>query len=202
MRKTWSILAALAWLGAALQVAQAQVPSAAAPGDHVLGKADAPITIIEYASLTCPHCAAFDVQTLPEIRQKWIDPGRAKLVFRDFPLDGLALRAAVLARCGPPERYFNHVDFLFKDQANWAHMPDTNQALQRVASLGGLGKAQSDACLADEKLSDAVAASRMTAQKQYGVNSTPTFFINGKKVTGDQPYAEFEKVLNAALAAR
>lgn len=197
MRRMSLMLAAPALLGAALQLAQADTPTAA-PGDKVLGKADAPITIIEYASMTCPHCAAFDIQTLPQIRSNWIDTGRAKLVFRDFPLDGLALRAAMLTHCGPPERYFTHVDFLFKDQTNWAHMSDTNQAMQRAASLGGLDKAQSDRCLADVKLSDAVAASRLTAEKQYGVTSTPTFFINGTKVTGDQPYAEFDKVLTAA----
>src|SRR5216683_4062242 len=108
MHKFWLTVAALCVLAPVLgsgAARGAEAPSVT-PKDRVLGQADAPVTIIEYASLTCPHCAAFDRDTLPKIRQNWIDTGKAKLVYRDFPLDGWALRAAMVARCAPPERYF------------------------------------------------------------------------------------------------
>lgn len=189
--------------------AYAQAPNAtssAAPTigleDRALGKADAPISIVEYASLTCPHCAAFDVETLPKIKQQWIDTGKARLAYRHYPLDKLALQAAVLTRCVPPQRFFGFVDFLFKDQTNWAHMPDATQGIERAASLGGLTRAQADACLKDNRVTDYVVGERLTAEKQYGVRATPTFFINGARIVGDQPYPEFEKALNAALTRR
>jgi protein-disulfide isomerase len=195
MRKIWLVLAAL-FLAPAIAVA-ADTPTVA-PSDHVLGKADAPITIFEYASLTCPHCAAFDQETLPKIKESWIDTGKAKLVFRDFPLDGEALRAAMVARCAPPERYFGFIDALFRTQESWALSKDLNAALGRIAKLGGMSQEKVDACLKNDKLADEIVAERAVAEKQYGIDSTPTFFINGTKLVGDQPYSEFEKALKAA----
>jgi protein-disulfide isomerase len=182
-------------------------PPGPLPGEPVLGKADAPLTIIEYASLTCPHCARFATQTLPKLKQEWIDTGKAKLVFRDFPLDGLALRAAVLTHCVPPERYLDVVDRLFREQQNWIVLGD--KALSRVASLGGLSEAEAQDCLADNTRSEAVAAARATAQSEYGVDSTPTLFIDGLKVGGAYPYADpaykdrdFKSALATALAQK
>jgi protein-disulfide isomerase len=172
---------------------------ALAPDDHVLGKPDAPITIVEYASLTCPHCAEFDRDTLPKIKEKWIDTGKAKLVFRDFPLDGLALRAAVVARCAPPDRYFGYIDILFHSQRNWATANDPIQALSRIARLGGMSDQQFQSCINNAELQRAVAASRQTAEKEYGVESTPTFFINGTMMkAGARPFEEFDQALTAA----
>jgi protein-disulfide isomerase len=162
-----------------------KTPPGPMPGEPVLGRADAPLTIIEYASLTCPHCAAFDTQTLPKIRQDWIDTGKARLVFRDFPLDGVALHAAVLTHCVPAERYFGFVDALFREQRNWAAASDP---YAQIASLGGLTQAEADACFVDPKRSEAVAAVRATAEKEYGVDSTPTFFIGRMKIAGAYPY--------------
>jgi protein-disulfide isomerase len=200
MHKFWLTVATLCLLAPVLGGAAqgAEAPSQT-PKDRVLGKADAPITIIEYASLTCPHCAAFERETLPKIKENWIDTGKAKLIYRDFPLDGWALRAAMVARCAPPERYFGFIEALFDNQNTWARANNPEQALGRIAKLGGISEDKFQSCIKDEKLADAVSASRVVAEHEYGVESTPTFFVNGTKLVGEQSYADFEKALNAAL---
>jgi len=167
------------------------------PGDMVLGKADAPITIIEYASLTCPHCADFEVHTWPQLRKDWIDTGKAKYVFRDFPLDGLALRAAILARCAPPERFYPFIEALYSNQMLWATSDDPMAALQRIGLMGGVPASKFQACEADPAMQQKVVASRQ-AGESAGVEATPTFFINGNKITGALPYDDFQKALAAA----
>src|SRR4051794_20985816 len=152
--------------------------------DRVLGKADAPVTIIEYASLTCPHCAAFEKDILPRIKSEWIDTGKAKLVFRDFPLDGSALKAAIVARCAPPERFYGFIGVLFAQQGSWGLAQDPVPGISRIAKLGGMGEDQVQACLKNDALQNKVLAGRLAAEQQYQVESTPTFFINGKKVVG------------------
>jgi len=203
MRNIWLFLAALILSapilgGAPPALAQEQTPQQT-PEDRVLGKADAPITIFEYASLTCPHCAAFDRETLPKVKENWIDTGKAKLIFRDFPLDGLALRAAMLARCAPPDRFYGFIDTLFQSQQTWEHAKDPMEALEHIARLGGMTEEQFKSCMKNEQVSNAVVGSETLAQKEYGVNSTPTFFINGTKIEGAQPYDAFDKALTAAL---
>lgn len=169
------------------------------PDDHILGKKNAPITIFEYASLTCPHCAAFATDTLPKVTKDWIDTGKAKLVYRDYPLDQSAVLAATIARCFPENRYFPFIETLFQNQREWAmgNEADTKTALARIAKLGGMSQQQFDACASNQKISDAVLNTRLVGQNQYGIDSTPTFFINGKKVVGDVSYDEFVKYLNA-----
>jgi len=172
------------------------------PDDRILGKPDAPITIVEYASRTCRHCAAFARATLPKIKAEWIDPGKAKLVFRDFPLDGSAVKASVLARCAPPEKFYGFIDVLFSSQESWARNPDPTPGLARIAKLGGMSEDQFNACMADNALQDKVLASRLTAEKEYKVESTPTFFINGTKLTGALPYEQFDEALKKAASAQ
>jgi protein-disulfide isomerase len=199
MHKFWLAVAAFCVLAPILGgPAQGAETPAVTPQDYVLGKADAPVTIIEYASLTCPHCAAFERETLPKIKENWIDTGKAKLVFRDFPLDGWALRAAMVARCAPPERYFGFIDALFQSQDVWARAAKPQAALGRLAKLGGISDDKFQSCMKDDKLADTVAAERLAAEKQYGVESTPTFFVNGVKLVGEQSYADFDKALTAA----
>ena len=171
--------------------------------DHILGNKNAPITIFEYASLTCPHCAAFASGTLPKLQKDWIDTGKAKLVYRDFPLDRSAVVAATIARCFPAERYFPFIETLFQAQREWIQGSEaaTKTALARIAKLGGMSQAQFDSCAADQKISDAVMNSRLVGQNQYGIDSTPTFFVNGTKVTGALPYDEFVKYLEAKSGA-
>jgi protein-disulfide isomerase len=196
----------LAWAAALLgggttALGQTSVP-ATTVDDRVLGKADAPITIFEYASLTCPHCAAFATGTMPQLEEAWIKTGKAKLVFRDYPLDKLALTAAIVARCVPADRFFGLIKVLFADQPSWGRMSDADQSLERVRNFAGLTKEQADACVKDTKLSDFVLGEHLTAKDQYGVSATPTFFINGEKVVGERDYPDFEKLLLQAAPSK
>lgn len=158
--------------------------AAVVAGDFVLGDAKAPVTMIEYASLTCPHCANFHNNILPALENDYIKTGKVKLVFRDFPLDGVALRAAALARCAGPDRYHGFVKVLFRSQAEWATNPNPMTGLERVAKLGGIDEAKFAACVRDEKLLDQILATRQEAERAFQVNSTPTFIIQGRKYTG------------------
>jgi protein-disulfide isomerase len=204
MREIWFSLVVVLSLGGALPAAAQGTPGAdtkqlaVQPGDRILGKADAPITIIEYASLTCPHCAHFDVDVLPKLKEKWIDTGKAKLVLRDFPLDEPALRAAMVARCAPPERFYPLVDTFFAQQEQWATTRDYRAALEKLAKLGGISNKEFAACISDKKLEDQVAQSRLTASQQLGVDATPTFFINGKKFDGAPTVEAFDQALSGA----
>jgi protein-disulfide isomerase len=207
MREIWFSLVVVLSLGGALPAAAQGTPGtdaakqlAVQPGDRVLGKADAPITIIEYASLTCPHCAHFEVDVLPKLKAKWIDTGKAKLVLRDFPLDEPALRAAMVARCAPPERFYPLVDTFFAQQEQWATTREYRAALEKLAKLGGISNKEFAACISDKKLEDQVAQSRLTAAQQLGVDATPTFFINGKKFDGAPTLEAFDQALSGVAA--
>jgi protein-disulfide isomerase len=199
MHKFWLAVAAFCMLAPIVGgVAQGAETPSVTPQDHVLGKADAPVTIIEYASLTCPHCAAFDRDTLPKIKENWIDTGKAKLVFRIFPLNKIDVRAAVVANCVPPDRYFSFIDELFRSQDTWARAGDPVKAVANTGRLAGAGGDKIKSCLADKTMEDDVINVGYKAQQAYGVESTPTFFINGTKLVGEASYADFEKALTAA----
>jgi protein-disulfide isomerase len=209
MREIWfSLLIVLSLAGTSPAIAQ--TPPKPAPGggealalkpdDRILGKPDAPITIIEYASLTCPHCAHFEVDVLPKLKQKWIDTGKAKLVLRDFPLDALALAAATVARCVPAEKFYPLVDTFFAQQEQWAAAHEPRGALEKLAKLAGVGDKQFKTCTEDKKLEDQVVQSRLTAAQQLGVNSTPSFFINGQKFEGAPTFEAFDQLLSGLAA--
>jgi protein-disulfide isomerase len=166
--------------------------------DNILGDVDAPITIIEYSSLTCPHCAQFHKDTLPEVKENWIDTGKARIVYRHFPLDGLALRAAMVANCIEGERYFTFLDALFHGQKLWAQASDPVQALSQVAALAGLNGERFEACIADEEEANAILERRKHGEATYDIGSTPTFIINGRKVSGALDYEAFSKILEEA----
>jgi protein-disulfide isomerase len=209
MREIWfALLAVIGLSGAVPALAQAPKPDpakaagllAVGPQDRVLGKPDAPITIVEYASLTCPHCAHFAEDVLPKLKQKWIDTGKAKLVLRDFPLDEPALRAAMLARCAPPERFYPLVETLFETQEKWVLAKDWRSALEKTARLAAIGKKEFDACMANKAMEDRVAQSRLTAANQLGVDSTPTFFVNGTKFEGAPTEQAFDQLLSGLAA--
>jgi protein-disulfide isomerase len=203
MRHIWWVAAVVVLAFSGLARAADPAPTLSAD-DVILGKADAPITIFEYASLTCPHCAEFDAETLPKVKEQWLDTGKAKLVFRDFPLDKYALKAAMVARCAPPERFFAFIDVLFHTQVSWATAGSDDgvtQALSKIARLGGISEDKFNSCIDDQALKDRISGEELAASKEYGVNSTPTFFINGKKVVGALPYDDFAKALTAAQAS-
>jgi protein-disulfide isomerase len=181
-------------------LADARAGLAVAKDDRILGKPDAPITIVEYASLTCPHCAHFANEVLPELKRKWIDTGKAKLVLRDFPLDEPALRAAMIARCAPPDRYYAYIDTFFAAQDKWVMARDYREALARLVKLGGMSQDEFDKCLNNTALENKIVEERLVASKELDVNSTPTFFINGTKFTGAPTIEEFDKVLSGLAA--
>jgi protein-disulfide isomerase len=178
-----------------------EVLAAAEPaGDEmVLGDADAPVTIIEYASLTCGHCARFHAETLPDLKAAYIGTGKARLVYRDYPLDELAMRAAMLAHCSGKDRYFGFLDMLFRTQSTWARDEQPLQALSRVSKMGGLGEKDFERCLADEAVANTVLTSRLEGQRAFAIESTPTFIINGRKYPGAMPFEEFESILRPLL---
>ena len=167
--------------------------------DMVVGRNDAPVTIIEYFSLSCSHCAAFHADTFPKIKKTYIDTGKARLVYRDFPLGGLALAAALMARCAGPKRYFGFISLLFRNQKKWAQSKNPRAALARIALFGGMGEKEFDACLKNEPLMNAIRSQREAGVKEHGVDSTPTFMIEGTKVSGAYPYDHFKKIIDEAL---
>jgi protein-disulfide isomerase len=175
-----------------------------APGpleDIVLGKPDAPITIVEYASMTCPHCAQFHTAVLPQLKTKYIDYGQAKLILREFPLDGLAVAAFMLARCAGPGRYYPMVGALFETQGTWA-VPgaEGKEKLLVIARQAGFSKEKFDQCLADKELFNKIVAVRQRANEKFQVDSTPSFFVNGKRMKGDHQLKDFDEALAAAGA--
>lgn len=159
--------------------ARAQADLSVAIAERSIGKADAPVTILEFASFTCPHCARFHHEMLPRLRSEFIDTGKARLVFIDLPNDGLALRASMLSHCAPPERYFTLVSTLLQTQATWIQASDQVQALGQVAKLAGMSESQIQACLMDSKLQDALLERRLAAARQWKLTGTPTFILNG-----------------------
>ncbi len=154
-------------------------------GDKALGKEDAPVTIIEYASMTCGHCKNFHEKTLPEIKKNYIETGKVRLIFREFPFDPRATAAFMLARCAPDEQYFPMIDVLFQQQSAWTRAEDPVAEFGNIARLAGFTQEQVTGCLQNQEVLDSVMAVQKRAADDYGVNSTPTFFINGKKYEGD-----------------
>lgn len=170
--------------------------------DYVMGKADAPVTMIEFASFTCPHCAAFTKETLPQIEKDYIDSGKVKLVFRQFPLNGLDLRAGMMARCAPREQYFNITKALFQTQETWATAKDPLGALAQIGGMAGLARDKFDACLADNSIADTIVNGMKGAQDAYQINATPTFVVEGEKVEGAAAYDTFKALFDRKLAEK
>jgi protein-disulfide isomerase len=146
-------------------------------GDHVLGKPDAPNTLIDYASFTCPFCAQFYIAVMPTLRKEWIDTGKLRLIHRHFPMDVVATRASQLAECAGPERFFERVDLLFRSQVEWLTAGDPQAEMVRVLAKDGLTADLAQACFADDKALDKVLADVQSGQA-LGVRQTPTLFIN------------------------
>jgi protein-disulfide isomerase len=170
-----------------------------AADDFVMGKADAPVTLVEYASLTCPHCASFHTTVLPIIKKDYIDKGLVRLVYRDFPLDNLALTGSVIARCAGRDRYFGFIDALFSGQESWARDQNPVAAMSRIARLGGMSQEEFSACLKNKEITDAVLKQRLEADQKYQVRSTPTVLVNGEKYAGGLTIEQFRAVVAPKL---
>jgi len=167
--------------------------------DLVLGNADAPITVVEYASMTCGHCAHFHTTVFPTLKEKYVDTGKVRFIMREFPLDNLAAAASMLARCAGDGKTFPLISVLFAKQDDWAFVKgDPRPELLKFAKQAGFTQESFEKCLTDQKLLDDIAAIRSRAAETFGVNATPTFFVNGKKLNGVD-LADFEKAFEPIL---
>ena len=164
-------------------------------GEMTLGDPDAPNTIIEYASMTCSHCATFHKETWPELKEKYVDTGRVYFIFREYPLDALATAAFMLARCAPEERYFPLVGLMFDRQPEWAFTDNPKQALLTFVRQAGFTEESFNACLTNREVQDGVLAVKARGANEFGVTSTPTFFINGEMQRGQLSIAELDSIL-------
>jgi protein-disulfide isomerase len=188
-------------------VAPAQAQSASVdellkPGtlpDLPLGSAGAKVTIVEYASLTCNHCAHFHVNTLPELKKRYIDTGKVRLILREFPLDPLATAAAMLARCSGEQRYHAVIDLLFSKQRSWAFTDKPVDELLATVKQAGFTQESFETCLKDQKLYDGVNAVKQRGAEVFKVNSTPTLFVNGQRIASAVSIEELEKTLKPLL---
>jgi protein-disulfide isomerase len=220
MRKIWNFAArCLVFSGIAIglvtgvaspasqALAQGSAPKATATfadmkitaDDHVMGRADAPVTIVEYASLTCPHCANFHKNELPGLKKSYIETGKVRLIYRDFPLDRLALAGSILARCFERDRYFPFIGILFNDQNRWARSADPMKSLGQIARLGGLSPEKFSACFKDKAIQTSVLEQRLLGAKSFKINSTPTLFVNGRKFDGGLTFDQLKTVIDPLL---
>ena len=169
------------------------------PNDILLGKKDAKVTIVEYGSLTCPHCAHFFNETLPKLTEKYIDTGKVKLVYRNFLRNNADLSGATLINCSEPDRRHAFLKVLYSTQSKWAFDTNFKEAIANVGVMGGVSHEQFDACLADKTIKDSLLAVTKEAEDDYKVNSTPTFFINGKEEKNND-FEHFSKVIDDELS--
>lgn len=168
-------------------------------GERTLGDPNAPVTIVEYASLTCSHCAQFHKLTYPQLKEKYIDTGKVYFIFREFPLDPVATAAFMLTRCVPEEQYFAFVGALFENLDVWAYTNDRVAGLKQMARQVGITEEKFEACLTNQERLDGVNWVKQRGAEQFDVNSTPTFFINGEIHRGALPFEEFEKLITPHL---
>ncbi len=199
-----------AWAPAAFAQAAPDAPDAPvsimklmAPGplpDMALGQPSAPVTIVEYASMTCPHCGRFTRDVFPTLKTNYIDTGKVYFVFREFPLDELAFAASMAARCAPKDKFFPIIEALFHDQDNWAYVNNPEPALVKELIPFGFTQKSFEDCLKDTKIADGINQIAQTAQKSFGVDATPTFFINGEKHVGEMDVAGMEAILDPLVA--
>ena len=164
--------------------------------DIVQGSPTAPITIIEYASMTCTHCAAFHELTWPELKTKYIDSGRAKFILREFPLDPLATAGFMLARCAGPEKRNLLIDQMFSQQKTWAFVDKPVEPLLAMVKTIGFTQTDFETCLKNQDLYEQVSQTRERAAEAFNIDSTPTFFVNGRKMTGELAIGDFDRVLD------
>ena len=185
----------------------APVASSAPPGETVqatafdrpIGDPDAPITIIEYASFTCVHCGTFHNEIWPDLKAQYVDTGQVYFLFRDFPLNGLALSASLLTHCVPEDAYHGTVTELFRSQEEWMGSEDPMSRLLAIGVFAGASEAELEACMADRSLAENIIAVRLEGEAAYEVSGTPTFVINGETITGARPIEAFTEIIERLL---
>jgi protein-disulfide isomerase len=169
--------------------------------DRVIGSANARVTIVEYASLTCPHCATFHTEVLPQVKARFVDSGQVRLIFRHFVLNILDAGASMMARCAPAERFYPILDVLFQQQRSWAGASDPVAALGQIALQAGFTRESFEACLRNQQILDRLSAQTDRAARRFGVNSTPTIFINGQMFRGALRVEQIEAIVSPMLRA-
>lgn len=169
------------------------------PGDMAIGLPEAPVSVIEYFSLTCHHCRDFHTEIFPRLRTEYVETGKVRFIARDFPLNRPALDAAVLAHCAGPERYFAFIETLFNTFDNWTRAADYLSALRQIGQLGGVSEGQFQACLGDKNLETRILSSIRSGQENYEIKSTPSFVINGNTYEGGMRFSSFAKTLDRYL---
>ena len=170
--------------------------------DFVIGNEDAKITIIEYASLSCSHCADFHVNTLETLKKEYIDTGKARMVFRDYPFNYPALLGSMVLRCIPENYRYDYMNALFKLQTDWVNKKNkkTIQELYKIMQSGGMTKDEYDACIYNTELENEILEGVMEAQNQFNIKSTPSFIINGKLIEGNKSIKEFRQIIDKILS--
>ncbi len=167
--------------------------------EMAVGEANAPVTIVEYMSMTCPHCARFHNETFDAIKAKYVDSGKVRFIVREFPFDPRAAAAFMLARCAPPEQYFPMVSMLFKQQEQWAAAENGREALLQMSKLAGFTQQSFEACLTNQKLLDDVNAVRERGAKEFGIAATPTFIVNGQRYSGEMSVDVMSALIDSKL---
>ena len=170
--------------------------------DFVIGNEDAKITIIEYASLSCSHCADFHVNTLETLKKEYIDTGKVKMVFRDYPFNYPALLGSMVLRCIPKNYRYDYMNALFKLQPDWVNKKNkkTIQELYKIMQSGGMTKEEYDACIYNTELENEILEGVMEAQNQFNIKSTPSFIINGNLIEGNKSIKEFRQIIDKILS--
>lgn len=195
------VLAGAISLACATMSASAQdaVDAAAALQERLIGSPDAPVTMIEYFSLTCPACASFHNDVYDDLKEKYLDTGKVRFVYKEFPRDGVDLRAGMMARCADPRRYSGLIQVLFKSQPNWTRARDPIAEIAKIGRLAGIDDATFQSCLASEALANGILAERQNASAR-GVRSTPTFDIGGQLYAGSRSIEELSEIIDPLLA--
>ena len=189
------------WAEEATDKGNAMLKAASPLGDRVLGRLDAPVTFIEYASATCPHCAEFHVKVLPLIKSEYIDTGKVKFIFREFPLDQLALGVFMLTRCLPEDKFFPTTDLLFRRQQIWAQAENPEVEITKIMTMAGMDKATFEACIKNSDKAKAMNEYAKKSAADFDIKGTPALFINGKYIDGHKEMADVKMELDAAITA-
>ena len=170
--------------------------------DFVIGDPEAPITIIEYASMSCSHCASFHLETLPDLKKEFIDTGKVRFVFRDFPYNYSALLGSMVMRCIPQEVRYDYMNALYTLQKQWvlSENAKTTEELYKIMQSGGMTKEDFDICLNDSTMENNIIQGIINAQKEFDVKSTPSFLVNGNLVSGNKSIKEFRQIIDKILS--
>ena len=164
-----------------------------------IGTEEANIEIIEFASLTCGHCAKFHNEVFPKIKKEFIDTGKVSFIYQDFPLDKFALKASVIARCSGEKKFFSFLKVLYSKQKDWTRTEDPFRSLLKIAKLGGLKNDEIKVCVGNKSIEDGILKQRLNASKKFDINATPTLYINGEKYDGDLTFEALKLKINTLL---